>query len=72
MSKLTSEGKCKSKTPYINKVVATRAMRLLKGNRTLLGDTYNLKPYLCNVCSKWHIGHRYNNIENLFKELENQ
>jgi hypothetical protein len=68
--KLTSESTCKKKTPYSSKAEAARSMRVLKKSGKFTGDTHNLKPYLCNICNRWHIGHRYDDVEDIFKQLE--
>lgn len=72
MSKLTTENTCKKKNAYLTKNTAIKAMKVLKSRKTLTGDLYNLKPYLCNICSKWHIGHRYNDVHKVINKLHSK
>jgi hypothetical protein len=54
--------------PYNNRASALKAKRVLK---LRYGGKYqsDLAPYLCNVCNKWHLGHRTANINKLLDEI---
>lgn len=67
----TSENTCKKKVPYKSRASALTAKKVLYkryGNK----KQSDLHPYLCNVCNKWHLGHRSQNIDDIFKKLNGE
>ena len=58
--KKTTKHRCKSKITYNSNKAASNALNFLNShiyNRNNISDT--IRPYLCNVCNKWHLGHKY-------------
>jgi hypothetical protein len=65
----TREDRCEQKVPYKTKALALRGLKILK-IKSRNKYTADLKPYLCNVCGKWHLGHRQRNIDIAFEQLK--
>jgi hypothetical protein len=54
--------------PYKNRASALRAKKILYkryGNK----NQSDLSPYQCNVCGKWHLGHKQKDINIIFNEI---
>lgn len=67
----TSENTCKKKMPYKSRASALKAKKILYkryGNK----KQSDLHPYQCNVCNKWHLGHRQKNIDFIFNNLDGE
>ena len=67
----TSENTCNKKVPYKSRASALKAKKVLYkryGNK----QQSDLQPYQCNVCSKWHLGHRQKNINLVFEQLNGE
>lgn len=56
LSKKTREiASCKSKTRHASHAAALKHLRGAKDKHKRLG--YKIKPYHCEFCNGWHIGH---------------
>ena len=70
MSRQTNVETCKKKVPYLYKSQARAALLLLK--RTKGYKDKDLEVYKCNVCQKFHIGHKLRDIDHLFDNLHKE
>jgi hypothetical protein len=54
----TSDKACERKLSYPSSKAASKALNAqskLKNKKF-----HTLRPYQCNVCNKWHLGHKFN------------
>lgn len=65
----TSKSRCSKKVPYANRALAFKAITILK-KRNKIKYISDLRPYLCDNCGKWHLGHRQKDIDLVFKKIE--
>jgi hypothetical protein len=69
--KMTSEATCNKKITYSTMKMASIAIRRFHSGRNKLRDT--MHAYQCNVCGKYHIGHKYklnDTLAYLFNRLD--
>lgn len=67
----TSEATCNKKMTYNTMKMASAAIRRFHSDRNRLRDS--MHAYQCNVCGKFHIGHKYrlnDTLAYLFNKLD--
>lgn len=67
--RLTSEHSCKNKITYNSKRKAERAISVL-GKRYTTGKSSLIGAYKCNICNKWHLGHKVRNLDLIFDQIK--
>ena len=66
---------CERKIAYLSRKAASQALAKLPFNRNRLRDS--MKTYECNICGKWHLGHKFkmgtnDSLAKTFEKLKNE